>query len=85
MDPAMTPPENFLQIINDMAQDLSNTFPEHSNILSKWTEDVFFRIDSEEMSTKQLVYVYHHCMEIYPERFFDIIYQNEDMFDNVKG
>jgi hypothetical protein len=55
MDPAMTPPENFLQIINDMAQDLSNTFPEHSNILSKWTEDVFFRIDSEEMSTKQLV------------------------------
>ena len=82
MDPTMTPPENFLQIINDMAQDLSNTFPEHSDILSKWTENGF-RLDSDELSTKQLTHAYHHCMQIYPERFFDIIYQNEQMFDDV--
>lgn len=83
MDPTITPPENFIQIINDMAQDLSNTFPEHSDILSKWTENGFFKLDSEELSSRQLENVYHHCMQIYPERFFDIIYQNEQMFDDV--
>ena len=83
MDPMMTPPENFLQIINDMAQDLSTTFPEHSVVLSTWTENGFFRLDSEELTTRQLVHVYHHCMKIYPERFFDIIYQNEQMFDDA--
>ena len=62
MDPMMTPPENFLQIINDMAQDLSTTFPEHSVVLSTWTENGFFRLDSEELTTRQLVHVYHHCM-----------------------
>ena len=82
MDPSMNPPENFIQIINDMAQDLSNTFPEHSEVLSKWTENGF-RLDSEELSSKHLINVYRHCMEIYPERFFDIIYQNELMFDDV--
>ena len=82
MDPSMNPPENFIQIINDMALDLSNTFPEHSEELSKWTENGF-RLDSEELSNKHLINVYRHCMEIYPERFFDIIYQNELMFDDV--
>jgi hypothetical protein len=66
-----------------MAKDLMNTFPEHSEILSKWTEDGFIKIDSEELSNKRLIYVYHHCMKIYPERFFDIIYQNEHMFDDA--
>ena len=82
MDPSMNPPENFIQIINDMALDLSNTFPEHSEVLSKWTANGF-RLDSEELSNKHLVNIYRHCMEIYPERFFDIIYQNELMFDDV--
>ena len=82
MDPSMTPPDNFLQIIHDMAQDLVTTFPEHSE-LSKWTKEGFFSLDSEEMSNKQLICVYSHCMKIYPERFFDIIYQNEQMFDDI--
>jgi hypothetical protein len=47
------------------------------------TGDGFSRIDSEELSNIQLICVYNHCMKIYPERFFDIIYQNEQMFDDV--
>ena len=82
MDPSINPPDNFLQIIHDMAQDLVTTFPEHSK-LSKWTKKGFSGLDSEEMYSKQLTYVYSHCMEIYPERFFDIIYQNEQMFDDI--
>ena len=82
MDPSMTPPENFLQIINDMAQDLVTTFPEHPE-LSKWTKEGFSSLDSEELSNKRLICVYSHCMKIYPERFFDIIYQNEQMFDDI--
>ena len=66
-------PANFVTVINDFANDLSTTFPEYANQLSNLTDDI------EGSSRDEL---YKHCMSVYPERFFDILYQNADIFSD---
>lgn len=64
-------PENFCSVITDFTKDLSTTFPEYSNLWSKWTN----LVDEAESVT-----LFNYCMTVYPERFFDILYQNADIF-----
>jgi hypothetical protein len=65
-------PDNFSSIIFDFTKDLSVTFPEFTYLWSKWV--------NAEMPEEQLQELYSYCLTIYPERFFDILYQNNDMF-----
>ena len=64
-------PTNFVTVINDFTNDLSTTFPEYSD---KWNH-LTGKIDD---STRDEIY--KHCITVYPERFFDILYQNADIF-----
>ena len=59
--------------ITDFTKDLSITFPEYIFLWSKWT-------DTEEFNEKELQYIFEYCLSIYPERFFDILYQNDEIF-----
>lgn len=63
-------PENFKSTINDFINDLSTTYPEYKDKWSKW-------YDCDETSLTNL---YGYMGTIFPERFFDILYQNEDIF-----
>jgi hypothetical protein len=65
-------PKNFRSVISDFSIDLSTTFPEYSYYWSKWTDP--------EVSDDELLTLFTYCKKIYPERFFDILYQNEDIF-----
>ena len=65
-------PENFKSIIYDFTNDLSVTFPEYSYLWQKWT-----LLDVSEDEIKEL---FEYVLKVYPERFFDILYQNEDIF-----
>uniref|UniRef100_A0A6C0CNB4 Uncharacterized protein n=1 Tax=viral metagenome TaxID=1070528 RepID=A0A6C0CNB4_9ZZZZ len=72
-------PENFISVMKDFTSDLKSTFPEHAH---KWW------IYGEETSNDGWKDLFSYCLKIYPERFFDILYQNEEMFkedsqDNV--
>lgn len=60
----MSLPQNFNSIIADFTKDLSVVFPEYSQ---KW--------QNLNMET-----VYPYCLAIFPERFFDILYSNADIF-----
>ena len=64
-------PNNFFTVIADFASDLSQTYPEHCNLWSNLEKDA----DETVVRT-----VFEHCVKVYPERFFDILYQNEDIF-----
>jgi hypothetical protein len=64
-------PENFISVMKDFTSDLKNTFPEHAH---KWW------IYGEETTEDGWKDLFSYCLKIYPERFFDILYQNEDMF-----
>jgi hypothetical protein len=71
-EPEMKMPENFRAIITDFVNDLTTTFPEFSHLWSRWT--------SPELSETDLLGLYKYLLSVFPERFFDIIYQNDDIF-----
>ena len=85
-------PEEFSKIIKDFISDISVTFPEFKPLIAKWWKDKLYfnyidnEIDrdaaylkSEEKSTK---FIFEFCQKKYPPRFFEILYQNEEMFIN---
>lgn len=65
-------PEKLPSIIRDFTRDLSATFPEYVYLWEKWTVD-----DLDEQEIKSL---FEYFLKTYPARFFDILYQNEDIF-----
>ena len=66
-----TVPSNLRSIITDFTTDLSVVFPEYAFMWSKWSS----------ASDAEYERLYAHCLAIYPERFFDIMYTNADIFD----
>ena len=75
-------PENFQKIIIDMANDLTATFPEYSVLWSKWTTN------SVEQTPKNIIdqdmqHLFEYCITVFPERFFDILYKNEEIFQST--
>ena len=66
-------PEKFASILCDFANDLTNTFPEYEFLWSRW------RV-LENIPDYMIKSAYVHCVDLYPERFFDILYQNDDIF-----
>ena len=71
-------PEEFHKIINDFISDILITFPEYSGLISKWWNRPSESV--EETKQKETLFVFRHCVKIFPERFFDILYKNVDMF-----
>ena len=67
-------PEKFRATIVDFVRDLTATFPEYAASWAKWLEP-----DVEMDSLLQ------HCLDVYPERFFDILNQNADIFAHDSG
>jgi hypothetical protein len=74
----LSPPEEFCKIINDFTSDILITFPEYSGIISKWWNRPSTNL--EEGKQKETLFVFRHCLKIFPERFFDILYKNISMF-----
>ena len=58
--------EDFQKIIDDFVKDLLISFPEY--------DDKFKVIDYDEY--------YSYCKKLYPENFFNILYENDELFDN---
>lgn len=67
-------PEKFSAVILDLIHDLNNTFPEYSSL---WKEEYHAETTSEEWNA-----LYQYCLTVYPERFFDILYQDDKLFMN---
>jgi hypothetical protein len=65
-------PENFRSIMVDFICDLNTTFPEFSYLWAKWADPA--------LPETELYQLFEYFLTIFPERFFDILYQNDDMF-----
>lgn len=74
----LTPPEEFYKIINDFTSDILITFPEYSGIISRWWNRI--SENKEESRKKETLFVFRHCVKGFPERFFDILYKNDEIF-----
>ena len=65
-------PENFRTIIVDFTNDLTVTFSEYAYLWEKWR--------NPDLSDSDLAELFQFCVKVYPERFFDILYQKEEIF-----
>ena len=65
-------PSNFRVLVGDFTRDLSVAFPEYSHMWDKW--------GNEDTTDEQLETLFLFCSKVYPARFFDILYQNEEIF-----
>jgi GTP cyclohydrolase I len=76
-------PEEFKKIIFEFVADISNTFPEYKSTLTLFLDSNGINIvNAEESETQKVVNIlYEYCSKVYPERFFDILYKNEKLFN----
>ena len=82
--------EEFIKVIKDFVLDIHTTFPEFQPLIHKWwkNENDFSYIDDEverkqlfnESQNKSCEFLFDFCNKKLPPRFFDILYQNEEMF-----
>ena len=68
----------FEHIIKDFVKDILTTFPEYADKLNEDLRKIVCDEDDEAHTALQRVKEY--CQTVYPERFFDILYQNADLF-----
>jgi|UniRef100_A0A6C0CJE3 uncharacterized protein YidB (DUF937 family) len=68
-------PEDFPKLIYDLINDILFTFPEYKDGLDNDLHKIKEQQDSESIKN-----IYEHFKKVLPERFFDILYKNEDMF-----
>lgn len=83
-------PEEFIKVIKDFVRDIRITFPEYKSFIDKWwkTRESFNYIEEEEDKNiafkkaegKSIKLLFDYCRKKFPPRFFDILYQNNDMF-----
>jgi len=68
-------PKEFQKVLKDFYKDILLVFPEMKYKLEDTTIDFL----QEKHNGKE---IFEHCLKVYPERFFDILYQNNDIFTN---
>jgi len=83
-------PEEFQKVIKDFVRDIRVTFPEYESFVQKWWKgpEYFASIENEAerealiQKTEQnnMKFIFKFCSKRYPPRFFDILYQNADIF-----
>ena len=71
-----TIPDEFLKIIKDFLRDITSTFPEYKIFVDKWWKNE----NEPEKNKNSLKFIFNYCLKKYPPRFFDILYQNNDIF-----
>jgi len=73
---------NFVKLISDFLNDIKTTFPEYNTVIEETPElNVVFNNSSIDISDNEsLLKLKEHCVSVYPERFFDILYKNENIF-----
>ena len=83
-------PEEFTKVIKDFVTDIQTTFPEFSPLIYKWwksRKDFEYIENLEERELKfleaqgkSIQLLHRFCTKKFPPRFFDILYQNEEIF-----
>ena len=73
-------PTEFKKITKDFVRDILTTFPEYIPKLCDDLKDIGMKEHCDDSVSR----VYEYCKTVFPERFFDILYQNEDIFTDLK-
>ena len=66
-----------LKIVKDFYRDVLTVFPEYKDKLEEYEIEFL-------MEGKHGEKLYTFCLENYPQHFFNILYQNDDIFKDMK-
>ena len=81
-------PTEFLKVTKDLVRDILITFPEYKDSLDVDLKTLVLSNDNHAEPSPEtsasLIIVYEHCKRVFPERFFDILYQNSEIFANAE-
>lgn len=72
--------KEFIKVLKDFIGDILITFPELNEELNE-NLLVIHNGEMNENLNKNVEEVWKYCSNVYPERFFDILYQNKDIFN----
>ena len=64
--------------MKDFYTDIQNTFPEYKEQIVNILSDL--NVNNKE--SEYIKNLLSHCKNIYPSRFFDLLYQNEEIFND---
>jgi len=79
--------EEFTKVICDFADDLLTTFPDIIDKTENPIKELKNRItNDEDMDSKEqletlIKTIYHHCKKTFPQYFFFILYENNELFN----
>ena len=68
-------PVEFYKIMKDFLNDVLTTFPEYEEAI---TEEENLILSGDISNNRLFLY----CCDVYPSRFFDILYKNEEIFND---
>jgi NADP-dependent 3-hydroxy acid dehydrogenase YdfG len=74
--------KDFKKIIVDMTKDILISFPELAPTMNVHLKNV---VTDNDEACESIDFVFKHCMKTYPDKFFDILYQNDTIFTNEKN
>ena len=69
----MTAPENFVKLLSGFIAEFVVTFPEYKQQIDEWWG---YESATEEQHNK----AFEFCLKVYPEKFFDILNKNSEIF-----
>jgi hypothetical protein len=73
--------EDFIKIICDLTQDLMNTFPDILNSRENPIKEISLLVETDISRVEKLIKeLYIYCRSNLPKYFFDILYENNDIF-----
>ena len=74
--------KDFKKIIVDMTKDILISFPELAPTMNVHLKNV---VTDNDESGESIDFIFKHSMKTYPDKFFDILYQNDTIFTNEKN
>jgi hypothetical protein len=69
-------PKEFRQIVRDFLGDLFTSFPEYKTVSDGLLNNI---LNDENASVEP---VFEHVKTVFPQRFFDILYKNDEIFED---
>ena len=73
-------PKEFMKILKDFYVDIFTTFPECKEKVDK---DLIVNLMEEKGESANVKELHNYCSTLYPQKFFDILYENVDIFTDA--
>jgi len=77
--PELSYSKEFEKIITDFVDDIENSFEEYNDVIKTY----YIHTETESKLNVQLLF--DHVMMAFPEKFFDILYQKEELFEKSEN